>query len=93
MMTVLAGHVFDMTNARDQHSIAQEWFGGKDVTVFHLKRNDSSDGEETLEDVLHGRLSPQQASYLNSYLHAFAEEYQHVGLFDYSSLNPERVLA
>lgn len=86
MQTILGGHVYDMSRARAAHSIPQGWFAGLDVTVFHLKRNDASDGTETLEDVIRNRLSPDQQRYLNLYLHAFDAEYDHVGRFDYASL-------
>lgn len=86
MQTILGGHVFDMTFARKEHSIPQGWFSGLEVTVFHLRRNDSSDGSETLADLIHDRLRPDQKRYLNLYLHAFDEEYDYVGRFDYASL-------
>ncbi|MEL7082765.1 MAG: gamma-glutamylcyclotransferase, partial [Pseudomonadota bacterium] len=89
-LTVLAGHVFDMSNARAAHDIPKDWFGGKDVTVFHLRRMDSSDGTENLENVIDDRLSTGQRVYLNRYLHAFDEEYDYVGRFDYASLPPEK---
>lgn len=91
-LTVLAGSVFDMRNARDAHSIPRAWFGGKDVTLFHLKRMDSSDGTEKLRDVVENRLRPDQCAYLNVYLHAFGEEYEYVGRFDYTSLPLEKRL-
>lgn len=89
-LTALAGHVFDMSNARAAHDIPRDWFGGKDVTVFHLRRMDSSDGTEGIEDVIDDRLSTGQRAYLNRYLHAFDEEYDYVGRFDYASLPPEK---
>lgn len=90
--TALAGHVFDMRDARPAHIIARDWFGGLEVTLFHLKRSDTSDGSETLQDVIDGRLTPAQRTYLNTYLHAFAEEYSHVGRFDYASLRVDQTL-
>lgn len=92
-LTVLAASVFDMSAARQAHVVARDWFGGKDVTTFHLKRMDSSDGSEQLQDVLDNRLRPDQRRYLNAYLHAFAEEYEYVGTFNYSSLPLEKQLA
>lgn len=91
--TILAGHVFDMRDARQAHVVAKDWFGAKDVTVFHLKRMDSSDGTETLDDVVRNQLRSNQREYLNTYLHAFNEEYNYVGPFDYSSLPPEMQLS
>lgn len=93
LLTVLAGHVFDMGRARAAHRIAQNWFGGKDVTVFHLKRMDSSSGQEQLKDVIMDDLRPDQRRYLNTYLHAFAEEYDHIALFDYASIPLEKQLS
>lgn len=85
-LTVLAGSVFDMGQARPAHAIAKDWFGGKDVTLFLLRRLDSSDGCETLADVLERRLRPDQVACINAYLHAFDQEYRYVGQFDYASL-------
>ena len=84
--TVLAGYVFDMCAARAAHVVAQSWFASKDVTIFLLKRMDSSDGTEQLVDMLNNRLRADQRRYLNTYLHAFADEYEYVGQFDYASL-------
>ena len=36
-------------------------FGGKDMTLFHLKRLDDSDGAQTLDDIKHDRLTPGTA--------------------------------
>ncbi len=91
-LTVLAGSVFDMTNARPAQSIGKDWFGGREVTVFLLKRLDTSDGTECLEDILNDRLRPDQKDCLNTYLHAFADEYQYAGQFDYTSLPAEKRL-
>jgi hypothetical protein len=91
-LTALHGSVFDMTRARPAHAIARDWFAGKDVTVFLLKRMDSSDGTENLRDVSRDRLDPGQRAYLNAYLHAFAEEYDYICPFDYTSLPLEKRL-
>ena len=72
-----------MSRARPRHDILKSWFGGKDVTLFHLKRLDTSDGHESMEDVRAGRLTAAQRRYLNDYLHAFDEEYDYVGRFLY----------
>ncbi|NRB20188.1 MAG: gamma-glutamylcyclotransferase [Rhodobacteraceae bacterium] len=85
LLTAIWGAVFDMRQARARHEILKTWFGGQDVTLFHLKRLDSSDGTETLDDIRSGRLTPGQQHYLNTYLHAFAREYRYIGQFDYSS--------
>lgn len=87
-LTALWGAVFDMRNARPRHDILKTWFGGKDVTLFTLKRLDSSDGSETMDDIVAGRLNDAQRSYLNIYLHAFADEYDYVGRLDYSRRSP-----
>jgi sulfite reductase (NADPH) flavoprotein alpha-component len=82
-LTALAGAVFDMAGARAYHRYLQGYFGGKDMTLFHLKRLDHSDGSETLDDLRHGRLTPAQRRYLDEYLHAYMDEYRYVGRFDY----------
>lgn len=82
-LTALAGAVFDMSNARKAHDYVRKWFGGKDMTLFHLKRMDSSNGKETVEDIKAGRLSTAQRSYLNEYLNEYAAEYEFAGRFLY----------
>jgi gamma-glutamylcyclotransferase (GGCT)/AIG2-like uncharacterized protein YtfP len=82
-LTALAGAVFNMSGARWQHSFLHDLFGGKDMTLFHLKRLDTSDGSETLDDIKHGRLSPAQRQYLNEYLHEYSTEYDYVGRYLY----------
>jgi sulfite reductase (NADPH) flavoprotein alpha-component len=79
--TALAGAVFDMSGARWQHEFLKGYFGGKDMTLFHLQRLDSSDGRETLDDVKNDRLSSEQRRYLNDYLRAYGAEYAYVGRF------------
>lgn len=81
-LTALAGAVFDMSAARPQHEYLKKFFGGRDMTLFHLKRMDSSDGSETLDDIIHDRLSPAQRHYLNEYLHEYSIEYSYAGRFD-----------
>jgi hypothetical protein len=83
LFTALAGAVFDMTRARWQHSFLHGLFGGKDMTLFHLKRLDHSDGSETLDDIKHDRLTPEQRRYLNEYLHEYSAEYVYVGRYVY----------
>ncbi|HIG31014.1 MAG TPA: gamma-glutamylcyclotransferase [Verrucomicrobiales bacterium] len=82
-LTALAGAVFDMSNAREAHDYVRKWFGGRDMTLFHLKRMDSSNGKETIEDIKGGRLSSAQRSYLNEYLNEYAAEYAFAGRFLY----------
>jgi len=81
MLTALDVAVFDMSGARWHHRFLQGLFGGKDMTLFHLKRLDGSDGSETQEDIAHGRLSPAQRRCLDEYLHAYMEEYVYVGRY------------
>lgn len=83
LLTALAGSVFDMSGARWQHKFLHGIFGGKEMTLFHLKRLDSSDGSETLEDVKHGRLTSAQQGYLDEYLHEYSREYVYVGRYVY----------
>lgn len=80
-LTALAGFVFDMSNARWQHDFLRGFFGGRDMTLFHLRRLDGSDGTETMSDVLEGRLTPAQRRYLDEYLHEYCREYTLVGRY------------
>jgi hypothetical protein len=84
LCTALYGAVFDMSQARPLHDYLKSFFGGRDMTLFHLKRLDSSDGSETLEDIRQGRLNEAQRRYLNGYLNEYAREYRYVGRFDYN---------
>jgi AIG2-like family len=88
-LTALAGHVFDMSGARWQHSFLKDLFGGKDMTLFHLKRLDDISGGLTLHDITHDRLTPAQREYLNEYLHEYNVEYVYVGRY----LSSSRTLA
>lgn len=81
--TALYGHVFDMTNARPTHEFLKGFFGGKDMTLFHLKRMDSSTQDESLEAIRQGQLNHSQQEYLNAYLHEYDREYRYVGHFSY----------
>lgn len=81
--TAIAGAVFDMSEARPEHRYLQKLLPGRDTTVFFLKRMDTSDGTETLEDFRRGRLSPEQNRYLQRYLHEFASEYRYAGRIRY----------
>ena len=84
LYTALYGAVFDMSDARSLHEYLKSFFGGRDMTLFHLKRLDSSDGKESMEDIRHGCLSEAQLCYLNGYLNEYAREYRYVGRFDYN---------
>jgi hypothetical protein len=88
--TAVAGAVFDMEGAEPRLHCLFELFGGKDTTLFHLRRHDSSDGRETLDDVRHGRISEAGRQYLEAYLHAYAAEFRYVGR--YSNDEPRRTL-
>jgi cation transport regulator ChaC len=83
LCTALAGAVFDMSRARWPHVFLRDTFGGKDTTLFHLKRMDTSDGSETLDDIRYDRLNTAQRLYLEEYLHAYGFEYVYVGRFLY----------
>lgn len=84
-LTALAGVVFDMSNARRDHDYLRRLLGGKDATLFFLKRMDTSDGAETFEDLRRGRLDGAQRQYLDAYLHAFSQEYRLVGELRYEA--------
>ena len=81
--TALAGAVFDMQNAREEHTYLKKFFSGKDMTIFFLKRMDISSGEETLEHVTEVGLTNLQKRYLNAYLHEFKREYKLHGRMNY----------
>jgi sulfite reductase (NADPH) flavoprotein alpha-component len=84
LYTGLYGAVFDMSQARPLHEYLKGFFGGRDMTLFHLKRLDSSNGSETIEDIRQGRLNKSQRRYLNDYLNEYAREYRYVGQIDYN---------
>lgn len=83
--TALGGFVFDMADARPDHTYLRALLGGKDATLLFLKRMDSSTGAETAEDVMRGRFSAAQRAFLDAYLHEFAREYRCVGRLDYET--------
>lgn len=77
--TALLGAVFDMTHARPDLASAKPVLGGRDTTLFHLHRHDTSDGTETLDDVRHGRIAESARRYLNAWLYAYATEFRYAG--------------
>ncbi len=90
-LTALDGAVFSMARARPRHEYLKTWFAGRDATLFLLRRLDTSDGAETMRDVVSGRLRPDQRACLDAYLHAFADEYDYVGRLDYASMPEDRL--
>jgi sulfite reductase (NADPH) flavoprotein alpha-component len=84
-LTALGGAVFDMSGAREELQCLKGIFGGRDTTLFHLKRHDSSDGTETLADILDGSISEGGRQYLNAYLHEYAHEFEYVGRYVYTA--------
>jgi len=83
LLTAIHGAVFDMSQARPLHEYLKSFFGGRDMTLFHLKRLDSSSADETIEDIRHSRLNQAQQRYLNAYLNEYAREYRYVGRYSY----------
>ena len=83
LYTSLFGSVFDLSEARPQHEFLKGFFGGKDMTLFHLKRMDTSDHTECLDDIRQGRLNNAQRRYLNAFLNEYAREYRYIGHFSY----------
>ena len=81
--TALYGAVFDMSEARPAHEFLKGVFGGRDMTLFHLQRMDTSDGDETLDDIRQDRLDDAQRRYLNTYLQEYKREYRYIGRFEY----------
>lgn len=78
-LTALAGHVFDMSDARPEHRLVREWFGGHDVTETIAHRSDASDATETLDEVLSGAVDERIRQYVEAYLTMFAREYRYAG--------------
>jgi hypothetical protein len=84
--TALAGSVFDMSGARERHRLLRGLLGGRDTTLFHLRRLDTSDGTETLDDARAMRFNDIQKAYINEYLHGYADEYNYVGKLCYDQI-------
>lgn len=57
--------------SRPKHGFLRGLFGGRDMTSFHLKRMDASDGSETEGDIAAGRFNAAQHVYLDAYLQAY----------------------
>lgn len=82
--TALAGHVFDMRNCREKLRAVHPIFGGRDMTVFHIRRHDSSSGNETVSDYLNDNITDGQKNYINAYLHEYLREFEYAGTFRYA---------
>jgi sulfite reductase (NADPH) flavoprotein alpha-component len=80
-LTALSGAVFDMSAARADLTSAKPVLGGRDTTLFHAHRHDTSDGTETLNDVRLGRVPDAVRRYLATWLHAYATEFRYVGRY------------
>ncbi|MFL1485127.1 gamma-glutamylcyclotransferase family protein [Marinobacter sp. LN3S78] len=83
LYTALYGAVFDMSEARPLHDFLRGFLGGRDMTLYHLRRLDSSKVDETMDDIRKGRLDQAQKQYLNAYLNEYAREYRYVGQYNY----------
>lgn len=83
-LTALCGLVFDMKNAREKLHCLFDLFGGKDMTLFHIKRHDSSTGSETIEDYLDGTIPEAVKNYLNAYLYEYEKEFKYVGQYKFN---------
>lgn len=84
-LTSLAGAVFDMRNCRKELSSFRHYFGGKDLTMYHIRRHDTSTGIETISDFLNGTISPGQKDYINAYLNEYAKEFHYSGAIHYAN--------
>ena len=80
-LTALSGAVFDMQHANTRLACLLDLFGGKDMTLFHVKRHDTSSGNETEDDILAGNITPEAKKYINAYLHEYAREFIYVARF------------
>jgi len=83
--TALGAAVFDMQYAREQLQGIIPLLGGKDMTLFFVKRHDSSNGTETDADIRNWNISEAAKKYINSYLNAFEKEYLYIGSYDSQS--------
>lgn len=79
--TALAGYVFEMANARRELRCLHQLFGGKDMTLFHLKRHDSSDRSRCTKDVTLGKISDSEKKYINAYLQEYNREFNYCGIY------------
>lgn len=80
-LTALRDAVFDLRPARPDLEVLHVLFGGKDTTLFHLHRHDTSTGLETIDDLVNGHLRSEIVEYLNAYLHEYDREFRFVGRF------------
>ena len=80
-LTALLGAVFDMSSARPGLASAKPVLGGRDTTLFHAHRHDTSDGTETLDDVRQRRVPDAVRRYLATWLHAYATEFRYAGRY------------
>jgi hypothetical protein len=79
--TALLGFVFDMSHARADLASAKPILAGRDTTLFHLHRHDTSTGTETLDDLREGRVAESAQRYLSTWLHAYATEFRYAGRY------------
>ncbi|MCX6214754.1 gamma-glutamylcyclotransferase family protein [Spirosoma sp.] len=80
--TALGFAVFDMQQARGKLQGIIGLLGGKDMTLFFVKRHDTSSGNETDADIKSGNISDGAKEYLNAYMNEFMNEYKYVGIYD-----------
>ncbi len=79
--TAIGDQVFDMSQVQPKLRCVWPVFGGRDTTCFHMHRHDRARGDETREDWAKARVHPEILAYIESYLHAYAREFIHVGTF------------
>ena len=89
-LTALCGYVFSMKNARKKLHCLFDLFGGKDMTLFHIKRHHESKGKESIEDYLRAKLPRSVNDYLNAYLHEYEREFEYVGRYHYDLLTSNK---
>ncbi len=82
-LTGLYGHVFDMREAAEHLQHLRQLFGGRDTTLFFMKRHDTATGTETWDDVRDDNISAPLRNYLNAYLHNFDGMFRYVGNLRY----------
>ncbi|KAI9032015.1 AIG2 family protein [Hyaloraphidium curvatum] len=78
-LTAVLGHVFDMSARSRYLDSAAGVFGGRDTTLFHLRRHDSCAGTETAEDLMKGRVSDSARQYVVAWTHAYSHVFRYAG--------------
>jgi|GEM_PF-295940 len=79
--TALAGAVFDMADSGEKLEGIIGLLGGRDMTLFLVRRHDTSRGDETASDLRAGSITPGAKKYINAYLHEYSRVYRYAGRY------------